>query len=380
MSRVQAWKLALKSLALLAAVAGLGWALLLFAYNHEQDDVNGPVAAKWCNDDNGTACNNTVSWSLNPATGTNINASGGESVQTAIQNAFNSWKQAQLNGQSLVNLTIAQLPNNSLTGPNSGDCQNTIGFEDSTKSDFPTGTIAFTQIATSFGCTVAGPNCPVGSPPNTYTCPNSANPNTPHTCPLPSCIIDADIEFNPADQFTTSATLGASAYDVQAIATHEIGHLLGMDHSGLASAIMFAYGDTGGVAIRSLSLDDAIGMGALYPGSNYATLTGTLSGQVTLSGAGVFAAHVVVIDAATGNAVTDGLTDTSGNYQIAGVPPGSYNVLALPLAGIYTLSNFSGWACGFGDNVPPCCDPTSDPSCNKSGALKPHTNYSGKFY
>ncbi|MGH9430578.1 MAG: matrixin family metalloprotease [Terriglobia bacterium] len=366
--------------AVVAAVMGLGWALLLFAYNHEQDDVNGPVAAKWCNDDNGTVCNNTVSWSLNPATGTNVNTDSGESVQTAIQNAFSSWKQAQLNGQPLVNLTVVQLPNNTLNGPNSGDCQNTVGFEDSTKADFPTGTIAFTQISTSAGCTVASPNCPPGTPPNTYNCPGSANPNTVYTCPLPSCIIDADIEFNPADQFTTTATPGANAFDVQAITTHETGHLLGMDHSGLANAIMFAYGDTGGVPNRNLSIDDAIGIGALYPSSNYAALTGALAGQVTLSGSGIFAAHVVLIDAKTGNAITDGLTDTSGNYQIAGVPPGSYNVVAVPLTGIYTLNNFSGWACGYGDNVPPCCDPTSDPSCNKSGALNPPTNYGGKFY
>lgn len=366
--------------ALLAATIGLGWALLLFAYNHEQDDVNGPVATKWCNDNNGITCNNTVSWSLNPATGSNVSTSSGEGVQTAIQNAFSSWSQAQLNGQGLVSLSVVQLPNNSLTGPNSGDCQNSIGFEDSTKSDFPTGTIAFTQISTSLGCTVTGPNCPPGTPPNTYSCPGSANPSAVYTCPLPSCIVDADIEFNPADQFTTTTTPGNNAFDVQAIATHEVGHLLGMDHSGLASAIMFAYGDTGGVAVRTLSVDDAIGMGALYPSSNYAALTGTLAGQVTLSSAGIFAAHVVVIDAATGNAITDGLTDTSGNYQITGVPSGSYNVLALPLTGIYTLSNFSGWSCGYGENVPPCCDPTLDPSCNKSGALNPPTNYSGKFY
>ncbi|MDE3180348.1 MAG: matrixin family metalloprotease [Acidobacteriota bacterium] len=358
-------------------------AFFLFAYNHEQDDVNGPVKTQWCdgNFNFDTPCQNQVSWSFGPPPGSNVVTTGGPSYQQVIGNAFASWQQASLNGQSLVNITI-QGPvalSNPPSTPNAGDCQNVVGFTDTTKSDFPTGTIAFTSILTTFGCTVSGSNCPSGTPPNTYNCPGSANPNTVYTCPLQSCMVDADIEFNPAETFTTASTTPANDFDLQAIATHEIGHLLGMDHSGLASAIMFAFGDAGGVPSRALSVDDAIGIGSIYPSVNFSAMTGTLSGSVSLSSKGIFGAHVVVIDASSGNAVTDAITNQDGSYSIAGVPPGQYNVIALPLAGIYDLTNFSGWACGYGENVPPCCDPTQDTSCNKTNALSPPTNYSGKF-
>ncbi|MGH9449021.1 MAG: matrixin family metalloprotease [Terriglobia bacterium] len=369
---------------LFAALAILtSTAILLFAYNHEQDDVNGPVTTRWCNGNfnSGAPCQNTVAWGFGPAPGSNVDQTGGPSYQQAVETAFTSWAQASLGGQTLVNVniqgpvTISSPP----SSPNAGDCQNVIGFTDPTTSDFSTGTIAFTSLLTSLGCTVAGPNCPPQTPPNTYFCFNSATPSKSYTCPLASCIVDSDIEFNPADTFSTASTTPANDFDLQEIATHEIGHLLGMDHSGLANAIMFAYGDAGGVPTRVLSVDDAIGMGSIYPSSNFANITGTLAGSVSLSSAGIFGAHVVVIDANSGNAVTDAITNTGGSYSIAGVPPGQYNVIALPLVGIYDLTNFSGWACGYGENVPPCCDPTQDTSCNTSNALSPPTNYSGKF-
>ncbi|MGH9397269.1 MAG: matrixin family metalloprotease [Terriglobia bacterium] len=376
----------------LAVVAILAFtAVFLFAYTHEQDNVNGPVKTQWCNGslNDGSPCQHTVNWSFGPPPRSNIDQTGGVGYQQAIQAAFNSWQQASLNGKQLVNLnitgpvTIANPPSFPDL-PNAVDCRNVIGFTDITTTDFSTGTIAFTSLFTTAGCTVAGPNCPSQTPPNQYQCTGSATPSTVYTCPLTSCIVDADIEFNPADSFSTASATPTKDFDLQEIATHEIGHLLGMDHSGLANAIMFAYGDAGRVPTRILSVDDAIGIGSIYPSSNFATVTGTLSGTVKLGGQGIFASHVVVIDTNSGNAVTDGLTNADGTYSIF-VPPGQYNVVALPLTGIYhlTLANFNVWACGYGElpsgNVPPCCDPTNDPSCNKAGALSPPTNYSGKF-
>lgn len=337
-------------------------AIFLFAYTHEQDDVNGPVVTQWCNgnQNNGAPCTNSVTWNLNP-TAPNVNTTGGTTLIQALQNSFASWGQASVNGQSLVSLSITQgSTSETQTTPNANDCTNIVGFTDST-NDFATGTIAFTEIATSFG-----------SQPNNYSCNNSGN----YTCPLPSCIVDADIEFNPTATFSTAAATPQNDFDLQAIATHEIGHLLGMDHSGLASSIMFAFGDTGGVPQSTLSVDDAVGIGSIYPSSNFKSLTGTLSGTISMGGSGIFAAHVVVIGAQSGDAVTDGLTNTDGTYSIF-VVPGQYNVIALPLAGIYDISNYGGWACGYEENGPPCCDPSSS-SCTAT-ALSPPTNYSGKF-
>ncbi|MGH9355010.1 MAG: matrixin family metalloprotease, partial [Terriglobia bacterium] len=219
-----------------------------------------------------------------------------------------------------------------------------------------------TSIATAFGV-----------PPTTYS---SAGAN--HICPLHSCVVDADIEFNPGDTFSTAPAPPANDFDLQAIATHEIGHMIGLDHSGLANAVMFAFGDTGSVASRTLSVDDVLAAGSDYPSVNFAPTVGTLNGTVTLSSSGVFAAHVVVMDAVSGAAVTDGLTNSDGTYSIF-VPPGSYQVIALPLQGVYNLGDFGGWACGYEENGPPCCDPASDSSCT-AAALSPPTNYSGKFH
>ena len=110
---------------------------------------------------------------------------------------------------------------------------------------------------------------------------------------------------------------------------------------------------------------------------------GTISGQVTFANAaGAFAAQVVAIDANTGNVVLDGLTNADGSYKLF-APPGSYNVLVLPLApddnhGIYSLSDFSGWTCGYDESAPPCCD-TGTSQCTDAPLANP-TNYTGKFF
>ncbi|HEX5482469.1 MAG TPA: matrixin family metalloprotease [Terriglobia bacterium] len=360
--RIHAWHLL--TIALILAST----AIFLFAYNHEQDNVSGTVVAeKWCNGNfnDGSPCTSSVSWSLNNPAPPNVDTTGGVTVQQAIQSSFASWQGASLNGQSIAKLTIMQGPNSSRTAPDVNDCVNVIGFADPTTSDFPTGTIAFTIPAVVFG-----------PPPITYTCADTTS--STYTCPLPSCIVDADIEFNPNDTFSTADATPANDFDLQALATHEAGHLLGMDHSGLISSIMFAFGDAGGVPQRGLSVDDVLGIGSVYPSASFASAVGSLSGTVTLAGTGVFASHVIIIDAQTGSAVVDSLTDTNGKYQV-NVPPGQYNVLALPLAGIYDISAFGGWACGYEENAPPCCDPTLNPQQCKGTSIAVPTDYSGKF-
>src|SRR5882762_2124963 len=59
-------------------------------------------------------------------------------------------------------------------------------------------------------------------------------------------ILDADIYFNPSDSSTTYATPQAlaavpTAYDLESVLTHELGHFLGFSHSAVWSAIMFPF-------------------------------------------------------------------------------------------------------------------------------------------
>ena len=168
-------------------------------------------------------------------------------------------------------------------------------------------------------------------------------------------ILDADTVFNPFFfTFATPDALAAnpSAYDFQTILTHELGHWLGLDHSPLWQAAMWPEAVPAGQAGRALSSDDRIAVAALYPaaGTGPGLTTGILSGKVTLPpdaaagspGLPIFGAHVVVVDATSGEAVTGGIAGWScsgnqmvldGSYEIRGMPFGTYFLYAEPLDG-----------------------------------------------
>jgi hypothetical protein len=76
-------------------------------------------------------------------------------------------------------------------------------------------------------------------------------------------ILDADTHYNP--QFTWSTTGSLSAIDVQSVATHEIGHQLGLDHSSDQNATMFYATGNGDTSQRSLASDDIAGLCHIYP-------------------------------------------------------------------------------------------------------------------
>jgi hypothetical protein len=91
-------------------------------------------------------------------------------------------------------------------------------------------------------------------------------------------IYDADIEVNGTKTISTSTPVPTSAYDLQSILTHEIGHFLGMAHStepctsgsGGDCPTMNPYYTTGTDAYRSLEADDVAGICTIYPPSRQA--------------------------------------------------------------------------------------------------------------
>ncbi len=73
-------------------------------------------------------------------------------------------------------------------------------------------------------------------------------------------LVEAPILFNGVGfRFSTNG----SATDLQSIATHEVGHLLGLDHSNITGTTMFA-SYNGGTGARSLHQDDVNGVCSLY--------------------------------------------------------------------------------------------------------------------
>jgi hypothetical protein len=318
-------------------------AALLSGYNTTQGVVGGAVVRSvW-----GTS---RLTWQLNPSVGSNVDTSSGVSVAAALANAFSLWQQGVVNGHAvpgMTNVTFSQGANTSVANPNANDCVNAVSFVPSAVS-FGTGTVALT-----FTGTIAG------APPQNYQC-NGLPPMLQTVAPYQ--IVDADIVFNPSISFTTASPAPPGKFSLTALAAHEIGHFIGLDHSGIGHAVMYPYGDNSITdQASSLAWDDLAGAGYLYPGASFAGSTGAISGRITLAGASLFGAHVVVIEPQSGAAVADTLTAPDGSYRVVGIPPGNYKVLALPLAGTFSGANFSGWKAGYpGASIP--------------------VNFSGKFH
>lgn len=88
-------------------------------------------------------------------------------------------------------------------------------------------------------------------------------------------ILDADIELNAADFVLTTADSpacesgalgqGCVAYDVQATATHEVGHLLGLDHTGFQGSIMNPTAFVGDLSKRTIDPGSQAFVCDVYP-------------------------------------------------------------------------------------------------------------------
>jgi hypothetical protein len=83
-------------------------------------------------------------------------------------------------------------------------------------------------------------------------------------------ITEADIALNPFLQFSIDGTFGT--YDLQAVLTHEIGHMLGLDHSSILSSRMYESIPKNGLlnadrfALRQLTTIDIAAVRAKYSG------------------------------------------------------------------------------------------------------------------
>lgn len=76
-------------------------------------------------------------------------------------------------------------------------------------------------------------------------------------------ISDADIELN--GDFTFSVGDAKVVIDVQNTVTHELGHSLGLDHTPISAATMYASAPPGEIKKRTLHQDDIDGVCAIYP-------------------------------------------------------------------------------------------------------------------
>lgn len=159
-------------------------------------------------------------------------------------------------------------------------------------------------------------------------------------------ILESDIYFNTLFPWSTAEAGGTDRFDVESIAVHEIGHLLGLSHSALgeteligggrrvvaAEAVMFPIAFTrGNIADRALKADDIAGISDIYGTTTFSRQFGSISGRVTKAGQGVQGAHVVAFNPSSGKLVGGFTLNESGDFVIAGLEPGPHILRAEPL-------------------------------------------------
>ena len=222
-------------------------------------------------------------------------------------------------------------------------------------------------------------------------------------------ILDADIYFDPSDARTTFATPLAlpsnpSAYDLESILNHELGHSLGFSHSGIWAAMMFPFAPAPGTFAGSrptaaqpdapLADDDRTGLRALYPDPADTAHSGSIAGRILPANplslpasppgvTGIFGAQVVALDVSSGGVAAAviggwscsgaGPAQFDGTYRFERLPVAStgtsYVIYAEPLNGAVDPSAVSNATASL------CRNPVTDPGWPPlSGCVVPPVN------
>ena len=160
-------------------------------------------------------------------------------------------------------------------------------------------------------------------------------------------IVEADILFNAAQPWSAAPGGEAGRYDVESIALHEAGHLIGLGHSAIgetelqaggrrrivgSGSVMFPVAfPAGSLEGRTLRADDVAGVSDIYPNAPARAELGSISGRVTRDGRGLFGAHVVAYNLRTQQLVGGFALNEQGEFVIAGLDAGPCIVRVEPV-------------------------------------------------
>ncbi len=148
-------------------------------------------------------------------------------------------------------------------------------------------------------------------------------------------ITEADIVLNPYQQFSTDGTFGT--FDLQSTLTHEIGHLLGLNHSSMLSATMHDnYGKNGVLGLqnfipRTLAETDIAAIRAKYgfKADEIDECCGSISGKITgPNGRAAKGVQIWAENAETGKLSAETFTEADGGFKFDGLKSGDYNIFA----------------------------------------------------
>lgn len=252
-----------------------------------------------------------ITYNLNPAGSDNLTF---DQTAQALASSFQSW-------EDITTSTVAfkRGPDTTIASTGTDNIYQVFWVEDSTTTSDGldiSGALAVTRLTTYVGGTREGE------------------------------IVDASTVFN-GNQYTWAMDGRLDAMDIQEVATHEIGHAIGLSHSPIGGATMFPRTGEGRTDSRTLASDDIIAASVMYPESGFVESTGTVSGTIRdNSGNTLFGAHIVILNS-SGNVITGTLSQRDGSYLIAGLPPGNYSLYTEPLrsdeSAFYSLNDLTSF-------------------------------------
>lgn len=235
----------------------------------------------------------------------------GSDVAGALRRAVDSWSAA-----SGIKFEIVSTDARSISGVGAGDGVNLI-----------TGAPTSENLAT-------------------FRLGNNAAQTRVHFDRLTGAISEADIVINPYPRseagsallFSTDGTPGT--YDLESTFAHEIGHLLGLNHSNVIAATMQETQGINGTFgkpafdARSLSEADRVAVLALYGScENLGTVSGKVLKNFPGRVAAVAGAHVWVEELDSGRVVASSLVSGAGKFSVGCLAAGQYRAIVENLDG-----------------------------------------------
>ena len=145
-------------------------------------------------------------------------------------------------------------------------------------------------------------------------------------------ITEADIVLNPYQQFSTDGTIGT--FDLESTLTHEIGHLLGLEHSSILGATMHESSGRNGVFnlssydSRTLAETDISAVRSIYGvKASDGNCCGAVNGKLSLTdGKPAKNYQLWAEDFAAGKVVGEYITNSDGSFHFEALPKGKYRI------------------------------------------------------
>ncbi len=152
------------------------------------------------------------------------------------------------------------------------------------------------------------------------------------TGPTAGLLRNADIILNGNElSWTTDPVANPASYDVEAVLTHEAGHVLGLEHTPVVAATMYGRQSPGLIHKVSFSADDIFGASQIYPAGDQLLVGAEQRGTIQNGLGGRILGAVVNTCDANGNLLSGTISDPNGIYSSAGIAAGPGTTYLQPL-------------------------------------------------